>query len=164
MLYKPAATLVMEKTNVDETIQSTITKNVLPANVSQDENAELITNLPDFIIRNSENTVQSIAKTISITLIETCTFLIIFIVVKIILEFVTILADFIAKLPILKQFNKLGGTVYGFLEGIFIIFVGFSIISLVAPLLDINILDSINSSYLASILYNHNILLKFIVK
>lgn len=164
MLYKPAATLVMEKTNVDETIQSTITKNVLPANVSQDENAELITNLPDFIIRNSENTVQSIAKTISITLIETCTFLIIFIVVKIILKFVTILADSIAKLPILKQFNKLGGTVYGFLEGLFIIFVGFSIISLVAPLLDINILDSINSSYLASILYNHNILLKFIVK
>lgn len=164
MLYKPAATLVMEKTNVDETIQSTITKNVLPANVSQDENAELLTNLPDFIIRNSENTVQSIAKTISITLIETCTFLIIFIVVKIILKFVTILADSIAKLPILKQFNKLGGTVYGFLEGLFIIFVGFSIISLVAPLLDINILDSINSSYLASILYNHNILLKFIVK
>lgn len=164
MLYKPAATLVMEKTNVDETIQSTITKNVLPANVSQDENAELITNLPDFIIRNSENTVQSIAKTISITLIETCTFLIIFIVVKIILKFVTILADSIAKLPILKQFNKLGGTVYGFLEGLFIIFVGFSIISLVAPLLDINILDSINSSYLASILYNHNILLKFIIK
>ena len=43
------------------------------------------------------------------------------------LKFVTALADLIAKLPILKQFNKLGGTIYGIIEGLFIVFVGFII-------------------------------------
>ena len=89
--------------------------------------------------------------------------LLIFIIVKIVLKFVTALADLIAKLPILKQFNKLGGTLYGIIEGLFIVFLGFAIISLIAPMLDSSVLDAINSSTLGSICYNNNLLLKIIV-
>ena len=69
----------------------------------------------------------------------------------------------IAKLAILKQFNALGGTIYGVLEGLFIVFVGFAIVSLIAPLLDVSILEAINSSTLGSIFYNNNIILNFIM-
>lgn len=163
MFYKPIANVVIQNTGIDETIQTTITNNILPEGISVDEEIDLSNDLPSIILKNSENTVQSIAASVSTTLIETACLLIIFIVVKIILKFVTLLADLIAKLPILKQFNKLGGTIYGVLEGLFIVFVGFAIISLIAPLLDPSILELINASTLGAFFYNNNILLKFLM-
>ena len=40
------------------------------------------------------------------------------------------------KDDILNQFNKLGGTIYGLIEGLFIIFVIFAILSLISPLIN----------------------------
>lgn len=163
MFYKPIANVVIEKTNIDESIETTIINKILPEGVSSDETVEMSDKLPSIILKNSENTVQTIATSFSTTLIETACLLIIFIVVKIALKFVTALADLIAKLPILKQFNELGGTIYGIFEGLFIVFIGFAIISLIAPLIDVSILNSINESMIGSVIYNNNILLKFIV-
>ena len=162
-LYKPISNLVIENTGIDESIESAITDRILPEGASVDDEVELSNDLPSVILENSENTVKGIATSFSNTIIETGCFLIIFIVVKIILKFVTVLADLIAKLPILKQFNALGGTIYGVLEGLFIVFVGFAIVSLIAPLLDVSILEAINSSTLGSIFYNNNIILNFIM-
>ena len=162
-LYKPISNLVIENTGIDESIESAITDRILPEGVSRDEEVELSNDLPNVILQNSANTVESIANSFSTTLIETASLLIIFIVVKIILRFITALADLIAKLPILKQFNKLGGTLYGIIEGFSIVFVCFAVISLIAPLLDPSMLEAINSSTLGSMFYNNNILLKFIL-
>ena len=162
-LYKPISNLVIENTGIDESIESAITDRILPEGASVDDEVELSNDLPSVILENSENTVKGIATSFSNTIIETGCFLIIFIAVKIILKFVTVLADLIAKLPILKQFNALGGTIYGVLEGLFIVFVGFAIVSLIAPLLDVSILEAINSSTLGSIFYNNNIILNFII-
>lgn len=163
VFYKPIANIVIEHTNIDEHIQTAITNRILPEGVSSNEEVELSTDLPSIILKNSENTVQSIATSFSNTIIETACLLIIFVAVKIILKFVTVLADLIAKLPILKQFNTLGGTIYGVLEGLFIVFVGFAVVSLIVPLLDISILEAINNSTIGSICYNNNVLLKLIV-
>lgn len=163
MLYKPVAKIVIENTNIDETIESKITDKILPEGKTETDEVDLSESLPTIILKNSENTVQSIAKSCSNTLIETACLILIFIIAKIVLKFVTALADLIAKLPILKQFNKLCGTIYGIIEGLFIVFVGFAVISLIAPMLDASVLDAINSSTLGSICYNNNILLKIIM-
>lgn len=163
MLYKPVAKIVIEKTNIDETIESKITDKILPEGKTETDEVDLSESLPTIILKNSENTVQSIAKSCSNTLIETACLVLIFIVAKIVLKFVTALADLIAKLPILKQFNKLGGTVYGIIEGLFIVFLGFAIVSLIAPMLDPSVLDAINSSTIGSICYNNNVLLNLIM-
>ena len=153
-----------EEIEIDENIENAITSKILPEGVSAaDENAEIQKNLPEIIVKNSQNTVQSVAEAFSTTLIESACFLLIFIVVKIGMKFITALADLIAKLPLLKQFNELGGTIYGILEGLFIVFVGFAIVSLIAPLLDNSILDAINNSLIGSIFYNNNILLKILI-
>ena len=47
--------------------------------------------------------------------------IILFIVVKIILSIIISLADAVANLPILKQFNEVGGILYGLIRGILII-------------------------------------------
>lgn len=163
VLYKPISNVVIENTGIDESIETAITDRILPEGASVDEEVELSNDLPSVILKNGENTVQSIATSFSNTIIEAACFFIIFIAVKIILKFITALADLIAKLPILKQFNALGGTIYGVLEGLFLVFVGFAIISLIAPLIDVSILEAINSSTLGSIFYNNNILLNFII-
>lgn len=163
MLYKPIANLVIENTNIDEKIETTIIEHILPEGASEDDKIETSNDLPSIILKNSENTVKSISKSCSTTLIETVCLLLIFIIVKIVLRFVTFLADLIAKLPILKQFNELGGTIYGILEGLFIVFTGFAIISLIAPMLDTNFIEAVNSSILGSLCYNNNILLKLIM-
>lgn len=163
MLYKPVAKIVIENTNIDETIETKITDKILPEGKTETDEVDLSESLPTIILKNSENTVQSIAKSCSNTLIETACLVLIFIITKIVLKFVTALADLIAKLPILKQFNKLGGTIYGIIEGLFIVFVGFAVISLIAPMLDVSVLEAINSSTLGSICYNNNILLKIIM-
>lgn len=163
VLYKPISNVVIENTGIDESIETAITDRILPEGASVDEEVELSNDFPSVILKNGENTVQSIATSFSNTIIEAVCFFIIFIAVKIILKFITALADLIAKLPILKQFNALGGTIYGVLEGLFLVFVGFAIISLIAPLIDVSILEAINSSTLGSIFYNNNILLNFII-
>lgn len=163
MFYKPAANIIIANTGIDETIEKTITSNILPEGTSVDEKIDLNIDLPSIILEKSENTVQSIAESISTTIIETGSLLIIFVAVKIVLKFVTIIADLIAKLPILNQFNKLGGTVYGVLEGLLIVFVGFAIVSLIAPFMDSSIIETINGSTLGAYLYNNNILLKFLM-
>lgn len=163
MFYKPIANVVIQNTGIDETIQTTITNNILPEGVSENDEIDLSNDLPSIILKNSENTVKSIATSISTTLIETACFLVLFIASKILLKFVTFIADLIAKLPILNQFNKLGGTLYGVLEGLFIVFVAFAIISLVSPLLDASYVESLNASTLGTFFYNNNILLKFLM-
>lgn len=162
-LFKPISNVVIENTSIDETIKSTITDKILLEGSSPEDEVEKDLDLPKMILKGSEKTVKNIANSFSTAIIETTCFLIIFIVVKIVLKFVTILADLIAKLPILKQFNKLGGTIYGVLEGLFIVFVIFGIVSLVSPLMDASILNKINESVLGSWFYNNNILVDFIM-
>lgn len=163
VFYKPVAKLVIANTNIDETIETAITRKILPEGATETQEVDLSQDLPSIILKNSSDTVQSISKSFTNTIIETACLLLIFIIVKIVLKFVTALADLIAKLPILKQFNKLGGTLYGIIEGLFIVFLGFAIISLIAPMLDSSVLDAIDSSTLGSICYNNNLLLKIIV-
>lgn len=163
LVYKPIANLVMEKTTIDETIENAITQRILPEGASSEDELTEPTNLPSIIVKNSSNTVKSIANSFATTIIETVCLLLVFILAKIILKFVTFLADTIAKLPILKQFNELGGLIYGILEGLLIIFVIFAIITFISPVIDHSFIDSINSSLLGSLFFNNNILLKFIV-
>ena len=168
LLYKPVASIVINNTEIDESISSAITNKILPEGVSETEKIDISnisSQLPSIILKNSNNTIQGISQSISHTIIETVCLLGIFIVTKLVLIFVTVLADLIAKLPILKQFNELGGFIYGFIEGLLIVLTLLALISLFAPLFDNSdfILSLVNNSLLGSVLYNNNILLKFIV-
>ena len=84
---------------------------------------------------------------------------VLFAIVRIGLLFISSLANAIAKLPILNQFNKLGGILYGLLRGVLITY---------AILMAINLVTSVNpkstlsemmdSSYLAKTMSTYNII------
>lgn len=163
ILYKPISALIIDNTGIDEQIQTSITNKLIPEDSSSSDEALINTeSLPDLIISHSENTVSSISEVISIKLIELVVIVILYVAIKIILKFITLLADFIAKLPVLNQINKLGGTIYGVLKGLILVFAIFAVISLVAPLIGGNFMENINQSYVGSFMYNNNLLLKII--
>ncbi len=164
ILYKPISNAIIDNTSIDDNIKNTIIEKIKPEGVEQDEPIEIEeqTGITNKIIGETNNTIEQIANTFAIKLIEVCVLILIFIVIKIILRFITALADLITKLPILKQANKLGGTVYGLIRGIFIVYVILAIIYLVSPLMKNDVSNTINDSFITKQIYNNNILLNII--
>lgn len=164
ILYRPISTVIINNTEIDEKIENTITEKILPEGFSATDEFELNDDIYHALLKEGKHSIQDISETFSTKIIESITFLLIFIIAKIVLRFVTILADLIAKLPLLNTFNHLGGTILGFLQGLLIILVIFALASLFAPMLDENLINNINNSKLGSKIYEHNILLNFIAK
>lgn len=164
ILYKPVSSLVISQTEFDEKIESAIVDNILPDGISANDEIDLKLedNIYHSLLKEGTNSIQGVAETFSTKIIETIVFLILFTIAKIALRFVTFFADLVAKLPILNQFNRLGGIIFGFLQGILIILVILALISLFAPMVDKSIITSINDSMITSKIYANNILLNFI--
>ena len=155
--YKVVGNIVIEKTQFDEKIETKIESKILP-----EEYKEKINVLPEALIKTGEESVSALAKSISEKVIYFIVFLLLFLIIKIGLKFVTILADLITKLPIIKQFDKTGGFIYGLAKGLVIVTAIFAVVSLISPMLDEKYIDSINKSFLAKTFYNHNIIIGLI--
>ncbi len=164
ILYKPISSLVINNTEIDEKIEDAIVQKILPEGLSETDEFELKDDIYHILLKENKQSVQSIAETFSSKIIETVALLLIFVIAKIILRFVTFLADLVAKLPFLNSFNHLGGIIFGCLQGCLIVLVVFALASLFTPMLDESLINNINSSKIGSKVYEHNLLLDFIAK
>ena len=98
------------------------------------------------------------ARELTINTIYGVTAIILFIIARIVFIFVSALANLIAKLPVIKQFNEVGGAVYGLLRGLIIIYAILIIISFVGQINPKNIAtQTINESTLGRTMYENNI-------
>ena len=64
------------------------------------------------MIGNTSSTIEEIASAFAVKLIEIGVLLLLFIIARIIIRFISVLTDLITKLPILKQINKLRAEQY----------------------------------------------------
>lgn len=167
ILFNPVASFIMNKTELDETIQNVIIEN-FTEETGQQKEAE---NMPDMIMNYIEERtnevknigVEAAAVSLSQLSIKALSFIGLFIVAKIILAFFSKLANLIASLPILKQFNKAGGLLIGILKGLIIVYIILAILLLVMPFFgNLGVYEAINESFIGNIMYNNNILLKII--
>lgn len=157
MLYKVIGNMIINNTSIDDKIESTIIEKIGAQNYE-----DKLAMIPDSLIEEGENTVNNISIDIAQKIIYTLTFILLFIISKLLLKFVTVLTDLITKLPIIKQFDKTGGIIYGFAKGFLIVTVIFAVISLASPTIGEEFILNINNSNIASVLYNHNLLLGLI--
>lgn len=89
----------------------------------------------------------------------------IFVITRILLLFAKAILEAISEIPIIKQFNEIGGTIYGILRGMFIIYVVLAIISFILPVIDKTaVLSIINNSILTKMLYDNNLILMIFFK
>ena len=164
IIYKPVGNIVIKNTSIDEKIENTIlekTTNVI------DENSKISAN--KYIQDASDNAVSQVkeevlpeqARNIAVNVVYGATALILFIVSKIVLSIVISLANAVASLPILKQFNEVGGLLYGLVRGAIISFVLILVIGTVAKLNPNGSLSkNVESTYLLKEVYDNVVKIK----
>ncbi len=177
ILFKPIAAFVVEHTNWDENLEQAIKQTLIKEEIpeeSKQEEAES-QSMPDVMLNYVNNAVEkagteaknaiveSTARNMAITIINVAVLIALFIISRIVLLLVKGLAALLTKLPVIKQFDKLGGIFYGLLEALIIIYVLLAILSFISPMMEgTNIIKGIQESFLGGMLYNNNLLLKII--
>lgn len=176
MLYIPLSNYIIDNTEIDDKIKETIIANINPEDIKKDNDTkESSDNMPDIIADYINKTVQDMAETskdniveilatnISVTAVKIISLLGIFIVTRIVLTVLKIVTNAIANLPIINSANKIGGIIYGVLEGLVIIYILLAIAMAISTITaNTEILTIINQSNLGKMMFNNNILLKII--
>lgn len=99
---------------------------------------------------------QMIAKII----IDLLSVIVIFFIAKVALDILGALLNGIASLPLIKQFNRLGGLIFGVLKGVFIIYILTAIMVPIASVFpNSGIVRALEASGLTKTFYDYNILL-----
>lgn len=163
VLYKPVSSLIINNTSIDDNIKSVMIEKIKPEGTEKEQEIKIEDDIALRIMGEATNTIEQIAETFTTKIIEVAVLLLIFITVKIALRFVTVLTDLITKLPLLKQVNKLGGTVYGIIKGIIFVYTILAVVYLITPLLQNNVTEDINKSIITKTLYNNNLILNVII-
>ena len=175
VLFKPVSSSIIKNTQIDDNLKNSISQKFQGIDLSVEVTEEEAEGIPGFMIdfvneyiaEAAKDATQNIAETVSTKLTETIinagVILGLYIVARILLIFARFLLEGIANLPFLKQFNEVGGLIYGLLKGLFIVYFVLAIISLTSPMYpNAGFLKMIDESFVGSMMYNSNILLKLI--
>ena len=147
ILYQPVSNAIIKNTPLQTKIENIIIEKTQTEN--QEENSNVINEL-------SQNMIKEQAKNISINVVHAITMIGIFLLVKIILSIVFALINGIANLPILKQFNEVGGIAYGLVRGAIISVICIALLGVYAKINPQNKINKeIENTYLTKIVYKN---------
>lgn len=177
ILYRPISNYIINNTEIALTIENSISEKLSTTKMEEGKIDESSTDLPNVVVNyinkeivstvneTGDALVQIVAKELSQTIINLIVVIGIFVITRLLLLFAKAILSAIAELPIIKQFNEVGGIIYGILRGILLIYVLLAILSFILPMLDKTaILSAINDSILTKILYNNNLILMLFFK
>lgn len=165
ILYRPITNIIINNTQIDENISSAIEEKLTPKeeNKSKENDKFLDKYITDAKNNIETGIVKSTSQIIAVNVVSISVGLILYTVVRIALTIVGRVTDVFTKLPIIKQFNKVGGTLYGALEGILIIYgilaVAFFIVTATNNIKFENFIDT---SFITKFLYSNNIILNIL--
>ena len=174
LLYKPVSNVIIENTEIDENIKSTIISNFTKDTESEVEDTstektddgfmKYIEKYVDDTVNKTKNEIViEASEVISVKVINVCAFIGIFIIARLLMILLTFIADIIMSLPILKQFNEIGGILYGAVKALLIIYIILAIMFFIVYITGNSaISDAITSSYITKLFYNNNLLLNII--
>lgn len=164
IIYKPVGNIVIKNTSIDEKIENTIlekTTNVIDENSKISDNKYIQDASDNAVSQVKEEVLPEQARNIAVNVVYGATALILFIVSKIVLSIVISLANAVASLPILKQFNEVGGFLYGLVRGAIISLVLILVIGTIAKLNPNGSLSkNVESTYLLKEVYGNIIKVK----
>lgn len=173
ILFVPISNFVISNTQIDENIENSIREIIISNNTQTEiaeEKSEMPTAITNYINQKVEEVADEakatvaevVAKDVSQTIVKAGIWIALFIIARIALIFLKLITSIIARLPVIKQFDKLGGIIYGLIEGLIIIYIALAVISFITPMINGTLAADINKSYIGSIMYNNNLLLNVI--
>lgn len=111
----------------------------------------------------TESFSEYLAVSLTDTLVEAFSVIILFICIKLILRIIVSLIDLISKLPLVNGVNKSLGGLVGLAEGILIIWVVCIMLTAISGTeIGQQIFSAISTNKILSFVYNNNLLLKFL--
>lgn len=184
ILFKPIGNIVINQTSIVDNLQSTISNSFIKQDSEnknedknndtdknkkiQEENANIFYQYIEDKVTESKNelkdtVIKRVTREIAISIVNIGIYIVLFITLRIILIFVKAIADLITKLPVIKQFDELGGGVYGFARASIIILIMLTIISIILTFIPSpSILNIINETILIRFLYENIVLQLFL--
>lgn len=163
ILYIPISNLIINATSIDESIQNVIyesvSKNIKTEN-GDNANENYLQTIQGQLVEDAKNNIlPETSRRLAINVVHIGVMIFLFVGLKIGISLIKVLADKISKLPIIKQFDKAGGIIYGILIGFVIIFVSLAIIKIFAGINPNNpISEKVEQSYIGRVLYNNNVI------
>ena len=169
IFYKPVSNMIIDNTQLNEKIENIIIENGTKELEQSDEEEQknILENMQEYVENSVTQTqneiVKNAAKEISVRLINILVIVALFIATRLLLILLVLISDLITSIPIIKQFNEIGGVLYGTIRGLALIYVILAIVFLITSMTsNNNIIETINSSYNTQFMYNNNILLNII--
>ena len=170
ILYNPITNVVINNTEIDDSIRNAIIeKGVIETKEIEEKEEENMINkyIQQYVTSPITNTtnevVEETARVVSEKVVAIGVAIALFIVVRIALILLKFVAEAIAKLPIIKQFNKAGGLIYGAIRGMFIIYIFLAILFFIMSVNNSGMIaNMINSSLISKYLYENNLILNII--
>ena len=169
ILITPVTNFVINNTTLDETIESSILESgIIDEKPSSEvtENDDIASMISNYVKEIEVKVQNGIFTTISRGLAESIVKLVVaiglFIVIRIILVIVKCVTHLIAKLPLIREVDKIGGGIYGFLKAMLVLYVVFAVIFLLTSINMINITEYIYSSIIAKFLYTNNLIINIL--
>ena len=174
LFFRPVGDFIIARTEIDDNIKASII-NLVKDDVQETGKIKEDSNLPKTMVDNINESiskavddtkmtvVENAADGIAITTVHIGVAILLFIIVRIALGIISLLSEAITNLPVIKQFDKAGGLIYGLLRGSIIVFVILAVISLISPMIEqTGLISAINNSVITNVLYNNNLFLKLL--
>ena len=171
VFYKPVSNLIIENTELDENIEKAIINN-FTSETQEGQEVRYVSVLDylqkyvdDAVNKTQTEIVTQTAGMMAVKIINVVVLIGIFLLVRVVLLLLTFISDIITSLPILKQFNEVGGVLYGAIKALLIIYIILTIVFFIMCYTsNSTIADAINSSYVTKFFYEHNLLLNILFK
>lgn len=171
ILYKPVSNLIIKNTGIDKKIENVIIEN-FSADTQNGEETRYVGIIDylekyanDAVTKTQNEIVYETAGTMAVKITNVIVILAIFIIVRAVLVLLTFVSDAITSLPLIKQFNEVGGVIYGIIKAFLIVYIILAIVFLIVLVSgNSTISDMISSSHITKFFYENNLLLKIIFK
>ena len=160
MLY-PVISSMLAKTPLFEFLVNAINENYIKGSAFDEGGALAV--FAKYLGSGVQSGLQNPAEAIARLLLNIVSFVVVIIAGKVIIKLVGNTLDLFAKLPVIKQFNRLGGAVLGGLGGVLILYIVFAVVVFVSPFdAGSKIHTEIEDSVVALELYENNLLLNLL--
>lgn len=171
VLYKPISNAIIKNTDIDEKIENVIIEN-FSAETNGNEEVRYVgiidyleKYVDDAVNKTQNEIVYETAGTMAVRFINIAVILIIFLITRVALIALTFISDVITSLPILKQFNEVGGILYGIVKALLIVYVILAIVFFVVYITgNTAVSEAISGSYITKFFYEHNLILNIVFK
>lgn len=164
-LCKPVASLLMKNTQMDEAIQSTIVKTILGEDKTKEKQEDKSKNdIQKYIEQAGETidnakremvtqTAQELTKQIMIGI----SFIGLYLLSSVIIFVIKQISNLLTSLPVIKQFDKIGGGIIGAINAIIIIYIVLGIVKVVGVTVkNPTLIKEVNNSIITKIIFDKN--------